>query len=155
MLRRLAVPVVAGMAVAACVPQVPFSPTAVTLGSGGKVKILQTDCDLYGVVQVEIVGDNGDALIDEKDPRYWRVDFKTPVKIRAFEAGVVPEGGQESVPWHEPARDADLAVYVRTDSGLNHNESFRLEELGEGKFRFQAGTMTREEFEKKAPCALR
>lgn len=155
MLRRLAALLLTGLAAVACVPQDPFSPVAVELGQQGTVKILQTNCDLDGVVQVEIVGDNGDALIDEKDPRYWRVDFKSPAKIRGFETAVVPVGGEERVPWRKPERDQALVARVQTASGLDFTAGFSLGELGNGKVRYQARTLTREKFEKEVPCAVK
>ncbi|GAA3689943.1 hypothetical protein GCM10022267_90700 [Lentzea roselyniae] len=155
MLRKLAVPVVAGIAVAACVPQDPFSPIAVELGQQGKAKILQTDCELQEVVSVEVIAINGDGNLDDKDTRIWRVGFKSPAKIRAFDVGVVPEGGEERVPWSEPKRDQALVARMQTASGMDLTEDFSLGELEGGKIRHHFKAMTREEFEKEAPCALK
>lgn len=154
MLRRLAV-VLTGLTAVACVPQVPFSSVAVELGEQGKIKIVQTDCSLEEVVSVEVIAVNDDQILDDKDTRIWQIDFKSPPKVRAFETGVVPEGGEERVPWREPERDQALAVQILTASGMSLVEYFSMGELGEGKVRYHFKTLTQDEFSKEAPCAVK
>ncbi|RAS58112.1 hypothetical protein C8D87_11867 [Lentzea atacamensis] len=154
MLRTLAV-ATTGLAAVACVPQVPFSPIAVELVEPDKVKILQTDCTLEGVVKVEVIAVNDDQTLDDKDTSIWQVAFKSPAKVRAFETGVVPEGGEELVPWLAPGRDQPLVARIQTASGLDFTEDFSVGGLEGDKVRYHLKTMSRDEFGKEAPCAVK
>lgn len=84
-----------------------------------------------------------------------RIQQLGDVELRGFEVGVVPAGGEERVPWRKPEPGQALVAQIQTASGVDFTEDFSLAELDGGKVRYHLKTLTRDEFGKEAPCAVK
>ncbi|MFI9006785.1 hypothetical protein ACIGNX_06070 [Actinosynnema sp. NPDC053489] len=144
--------VLVGAASVACVPQVPFAPIAVRLDDSGGVEILDTECEPRPVARVEVIAPDRDTVVDDSDPRLWRVDFAPASTARTYVVGEAPAGGEEVVGWRAPRPDQRLFAQVVAEGGMTFGTGFSLGELAGGKVRFRLEYLTHEEFLEESKC---
>lgn len=112
-----------------------FPPYAVRTGPHGGVEIVYANCDVETekIVQVALVVDQGGRQ-DENQLRIWQLDFATPAALPSVEAGQVPEGAVETIPWRAPDPKQQLYVEMAYEQRPHATRMwFTLEQLGEGK----------------------
>jgi len=128
---------------------------AVRQTADGAVEIIYAYCETPAIVRVEVVGSNGDTMLDEADPRYWRVDFPEPTGERRFVAGTVPPRGQEVTPWRRPGSEDELVAIVTFEGEketYTHSAEFVPSQIANGRVVFDYKVRSPEDYAKVAPC---
>lgn len=130
-----------------------WPPYAVRMGPHGGVEIVYANCDMETekIVQVALVVHrtvNGEW--DENAPRVWQLDFPTPSALTSVEAGQVPEGAVETIPWREPDPKQQLYVEISYDKRPSAADAwFALEQLGEGRTLYRDEWLSSKEFDER------
>ncbi|MFD0200198.1 MULTISPECIES: hypothetical protein [Saccharothrix] len=137
-----------GATAVACSPHAPF---AIRLNDSGAVEIIDTRCEKRAVDRIEVIAPDGEGLLDDRDPRLWRIDFESPSTARTYVVGEVPPGAEEVVEWREPEPGRRLYLEVAWDR-ITTGTGFSLEDLAEGKVRYHLKNMTHEEFLTASRC---
>jgi hypothetical protein len=126
----------------------PASTRAVRLADSGMPQMVDLACKSRMLTYMVIQGDNGDQLLDEKDPVYWRIEFPEPRQHYTVTVGQLPEGAVEKVPWQAPAGNVHLSWNMGNGDTGETGEDFTLDDLQGGKVRHRSETLTAEQFER-------
>lgn len=142
---RLLVVLAAFLLLAGCSPA---STRAVRLIDSGMPQMVDLACESRMLTYMEIQGDNGDQVLDEKDPVYWRIEFPEPRQHLTVTVGQLPEGAVEKVAWQSPAGDEPLSWHMGNADTPEAGVQFKLDELQGGKVHHLYETLTAEQFAK-------
>jgi hypothetical protein len=134
------------------VPQTPFDPLALRLDDSGALEILYAQCKVQGVIRVEVISPDAGSVVDDRDPRLWRLEFEPPSTARTYVVGEVPPGGKEVVEWREQSPDKRLFAQIVTDGEMTFGAGFSLGDLADGRVRYHLKNMTHEEFLEESKC---
>ncbi|MEV6241504.1 hypothetical protein [Lentzea sp. NPDC051838] len=127
----------------------PATTRAIKLNGAGQPEIIDTSCESRTLTRVEIRAVNDDDVLDERDPLVWQIDFAQPRQHYTITVGRVPEGGEEKVAWQPPAGGQEHDVLFYNGDLWEPGDSFTLDELKDGKVRFQYRYLTAGEFAKE------
>jgi hypothetical protein len=142
---RLFVVLAACLLLAGCSPA---STRAVRLTDSGMPQMVDLACESRMLTYMEIRGDNGDQVLDEKDPVYWRIEFPEPKQHYTVTVGKLPEGAVEKVPWRSPVGNELLDWDMGNGDAWEPGEQFTLDDLQGGKVRHRNETLTAAQFAK-------
>lgn len=147
---KLAAVLVTVTALGGCSPATSW---AAKLTPTGFPQFVDTICDEPKVASMWIQAANGDDTWDEKDPEIWRIGFAREVALREVTVGQKPEGAEEKIAWQPPKGDQLLRMSVRRDDGSTPFVEFTLDQLKDGKAKYEDEYLSADEFAKKrASC---
>jgi hypothetical protein len=122
-----------------------LSPTwAVKLTPTGLPQFVDNACDSPKVEWMQI-----QAAGDGKGPVIWKIEFARPAQLREITVGQKPEGAEEKVAWQPQKGDQPLVMSVQRENADAPTVQFTLDELKDGKVRYEAEYVTADEFAKK------
>src|SRR5687768_11359502 len=107
----------------------PTSTWAAKLTPTGFPQLIDNACDSPKVEWVQIQATDGDAVLDEKDPVIWRIEFSRPTQLREITVGQKPAGAGEKIAWQPPKGDQNLAMSVQRENAGASGIQFTLDEL--------------------------
>jgi hypothetical protein len=140
---RLLVVLAACLLLAGCSPA---STRAVRLTGSGMPQMVDLACESRKLTYMEIQGDNGDQVLDEKDPVYWRIEFPEPRQHYTVTVGQMPEGAVEKVAWKPPAGNELLAWRMGNGDTPEAGVEFKLDDLQGGEVQHMYETLAAEQF---------
>ncbi|WP_086662810.1 hypothetical protein [Lentzea kentuckyensis] len=112
----------------------------------GLPRLVDTVCGAPDVAAMWIRAANDNAEI-------WRIEFARPVPLREVTVGQKPEGAEEKVAWQPQAGDRLLQASVRRSDGSTPVVEFTLDQLKDGKVKYEDEYLTADEFaQKRASC---
>ena len=118
----------------------PSSTWAVKLTPTGFPRFVDNACDSPKVQWMQIQG--GDRVV-------WKIEFARPAQLREITVGQKPEGAEEKVAWQPPKGDQQLVMSVQRENADTATVQFTLDELKDGKVRYDTEYVTADEFAKK------
>jgi hypothetical protein len=145
---RLLVVLAACLLLAGCSDWPPY---AVRKGPNGGVEIVYANCDMETekLVQIAFVVVEGDTW-DEDEPRIWQLDFPEPTALASVEVGRTPEGAVETIPYRQPDPKQEVHVQIAYEDRPNAaDQSFTLDQLGEGRTLYRWDWVSAEAFDKR------
>lgn len=127
----------------------PMPTWAAKLTPTGLPQFVDNACDSPKVEWMQIQATDGDAVLDEKDPVIWKIEFAQPVRLREITVAQKPEGAVEKVAWQPPKGDQNLAMSVQRENAGTSNVDFTLDGLKDGKVQYEFEYLSADEFAKK------
>lgn len=121
------------------------SPTptwAVNLTPTGLPRFVDNACDSPKVQWMQIQDDGANRVV-------WKIEFARPVQLREITVGQKPEGATEKVAWQPQKGDQRLVMSVQRENADALTVQFTLDELKDGKVRYDTEYVTADEFAKK------
>ncbi|RAS63858.1 hypothetical protein C8D87_106260 [Lentzea atacamensis] len=112
---------------------------------------MYSDCDreIEKLVRISFVTVEGESW-DENEPKIWQLDFPTPVALTSVEAGRLPDGAVEAIPWRQPGPDQVVSVDIAYEERPHATvQDFTLRQLDDGKTLHRHEWITAEEFDER------
>lgn len=134
------------MALGGCSPVMSW---AAKLTPTGFPQFVDTLCDPPDMLSVQIHVPRGSDLRDDTDPVIWKVEFAQPTQLREITVGQKPAGGEEKIAWQPPKGDQLLVMMAVQEGGGAPIVEFTLDQLKDGKVRYDDEYLTADEFAKK------